>query len=67
MGISFFKVALLISYLRLFKGTSHTVYRRVVWIAMAAIVAGHLGCSLTLILACSPVSRSPTTRGVFGC
>lgn len=59
MGISFFKVALLISYLRLFKGTSHTVYRRVVWIAMVAIVAGHLGCSLTLILACSPVSRSP--------
>ncbi|GAB1321014.1 hypothetical protein MFIFM68171_11224 [Madurella fahalii] len=58
MGISFFKVALLISYLRLFKGTSHNAYRRVVWIAMVAIVAGHLGCALTLIFACSPVERS---------
>ncbi|KAL2017777.1 hypothetical protein VTK56DRAFT_1695 [Thermocarpiscus australiensis] len=58
MGISFFKVALLISYLRLFKGTTHTAYRRVVWIAMAAILAGHFGCSLTLILACSPVRKS---------
>lgn len=65
MGISFFKVALLISYLRLFKGTSHSVYRRVVWIAMVAIVAGHLGCSLTLILACNPVHKSwdPATPG----
>lgn len=57
MGISFFKVALLISYLRLFKGTSHIVYRRVIWIAMVAIVAGHLGCSLTLIFACNPVGQ----------
>lgn len=55
MGISFFKVALLVSYLRLFKGTNHTISRRVVWIAIVAIVAGHLGCSLTLILACTPV------------
>ena len=59
LGISFFKVALLISYLRLFKGTTHSVYRRVVWIAMVAIVAGHLGCALTLILACNPVSPCP--------
>ncbi len=73
LGISFFKVALLISYLRLFKGTTHSVYRRVVWIAMVAIVAGHLGCALTLILACNPVSAmSETPRSVlpgvrFGC
>ena len=60
LGISFFKVALLISYLRLFKGTSHVIYRRVVWISMAAIVAGHLGCALTLIFACTPVSRRPS-------
>ena len=46
----------MISYLRLFKGTTHSVYRRVVWISMVAIVAGHLGCALTLILACNPVS-----------
>ncbi|KAJ4287041.1 hypothetical protein N0V88_007806 [Collariella sp. IMI 366227] len=58
IGISFFKVALLISYLRLFKGTNHLGYRRVVWIAMVAIVAGHLGCALTLVLACTPVHKS---------
>ena len=62
MGISFFKVALLISYLRLFKGTNHSIYRMVVWISMAAIVIGHLGCSLTLILACQPVSCAVQDR-----
>ncbi|KAL2123697.1 hypothetical protein VTJ04DRAFT_62 [Mycothermus thermophilus] len=65
MGISFFKVALLISYLRLFKGTSHVIYRRIVWITMILVVAGHLGCALTLILACQPVHKSwePTVPG----
>lgn len=65
IGISFFKVALLISYLRLFKGTNHINYRRVVWVAIVAVVAGHLGCALTLILACSPVHKSwePSTPG----
>jgi len=65
MGISFFKVALLISYLRLFKGTNHTIYRRVVWMAIVFVIAGHLGCSLTLILACRPVHKSwdPKTPG----
>ncbi|KAK4131566.1 hypothetical protein BT67DRAFT_444614 [Trichocladium antarcticum] len=58
LGISFFKVALLISYQRLFKGTHHVIYRRVVWTAMVAVVAGHLGCALTLILACTPVKKS---------
>ncbi|KAH6612264.1 hypothetical protein B0J18DRAFT_77496 [Chaetomium sp. MPI-SDFR-AT-0129] len=58
VGISFFKVALLISYLRLFKGTSHVVYRRVVWITMALIFAAHLGCALSLIFACNPVNKS---------
>ncbi|OIW32845.1 hypothetical protein CONLIGDRAFT_676664 [Coniochaeta ligniaria NRRL 30616] len=65
MGISFFKVALLISYLRLFKGTNHTIYRRVVWVAIVFVLAGHLGCALTLILACQPVHKSwdPLTPG----
>ncbi|KAK4183983.1 hypothetical protein QBC35DRAFT_77093 [Podospora australis] len=58
MGISFFKIALLISYLRLFKGTNHLWYRRVVWFAMLFVVLGHLGCSLALILACKPISKS---------
>jgi hypothetical protein len=62
IGISFFKVALLISYLRLFKGTNHINYRRVVWVAIVAVVAGHLGCALTLILACTPVSPVQSSR-----
>ncbi|KAB5517546.1 hypothetical protein GE09DRAFT_1045320 [Coniochaeta sp. 2T2.1] len=65
LGISFFKVALLISYLRLFKGTHHVLYRRIVWIAIVFVLAGHLGCALTLILACRPVHKSwnPKTPG----
>ncbi|KAL8365329.1 hypothetical protein RB595_004234 [Gaeumannomyces hyphopodioides] len=58
MGISFFKVALLISYLRLFQGTSHRGYRAAVWITIVAVVLGHLGCSLSLVLACNPVYKS---------
>lgn len=65
LGISFFKIALLISYLRLFKGTNHTWYRRIVWITIFLVFAGHLGCSLTLIFACRPVHKSwnPLTPG----
>ncbi|KAL8398148.1 hypothetical protein RB596_005614 [Gaeumannomyces avenae] len=65
MGISFFKVALLISYLRLFQGTSHRGYRAAVWITIVAVVLGHLGCSLSLVLACDPVYKSwePLTPG----
>lgn len=58
MGISFFKVALLISYLRLFQGTSYRGYRATVWITIVAVVLGHLGCSLCLVLACNPVYKS---------
>ncbi|KAK4167793.1 hypothetical protein QBC43DRAFT_137156 [Cladorrhinum sp. PSN259] len=65
LGISFFKIALLISYLRLFKGTNHTWYRRIVWITIFLVFAGHLGCALTLIFACNPVQKSwnPTLTG----
>jgi len=55
LGISFFKIALLLSYLRLFEGTHEKVYRRAVWISVWAIFLGHLGCTLSLIFACSPV------------
>lgn len=36
-----------------------------VWVAIFFVVAGHLGCALTLILACRPVNKSwnPTTTG----
>lgn len=65
LGISFFKIALLISYLRLFKGTNEKIYRRVVLGTIVLIFLGHLGCSFSLIFACRPVSKSwnPLTPG----
>ncbi len=48
----------MISYLRLFEGTHERTYRRVVWIAVVAIFLGHLGCTLSLVFACNPVSKS---------
>jgi hypothetical protein len=56
IGISFFKISLLISYLRLFKGTNKKLYRKTVWAAIAFVFLGHLGCTLALIFACTPVS-----------
>lgn len=57
IGISFFKVALLISYLRLFDRTNvQRAYRRVVLAAIALIFLSHLGCAFALIFACDPVS-----------
>jgi len=58
LGISFFKVALLISYLRLFQGTSQRIYRRVVWITIGFIFLAHLGCTFALVFACKPVDKS---------
>ena len=58
LGISFFKIALLISYLRLLSGTDHKTYRIVVWITIALVFLAHLGCTLALVLACTPVSPS---------
>jgi hypothetical protein len=58
IGISFFKVALLISYLRLLQGTDHKVYRLVVWSTIALVFLAHLGCALSLVFACNPVNKS---------
>ncbi|KEY69900.1 hypothetical protein S7711_09002 [Stachybotrys chartarum IBT 7711] len=58
IGISFFKIALLLSYLSLLKGTDHKTYRLIVWITLGLVFAGHLGCSLSLLFACTPVERS---------
>ncbi|KAH7122025.1 hypothetical protein B0J13DRAFT_155884 [Dactylonectria estremocensis] len=58
VGISFFKIALLISYLRLLSGTDHCTYRGVVWFTIGAVFLSHLGCALCLILACKPVTKS---------
>jgi hypothetical protein len=57
MGISFFKIALLISYLRLLKGTAQKTYRLIVWITIILVFMSHVGCTLSLIFACDPVSN----------
>lgn len=58
VGISFFKIALLISYLRLLQGTDHKAYRIAVWVTIALIFLAHVGCALSLVFACSPVEKS---------
>ncbi|KAL7951634.1 hypothetical protein V8C42DRAFT_339559 [Trichoderma barbatum] len=65
VGISFFKIALLISYLRLLKGTDQKTYRMVVFVTILLVFLGHLGCALSLIFACHPVDKSwnPLTEG----
>ncbi|KAK2038392.1 ATP synthase F0 [Colletotrichum somersetense] len=58
LGISFFKIALLISYLRLLKGTDQKAYRLVVWSTIAVVFLAHLACAFSLIFACTPVDKS---------
>lgn len=59
MGISFFKIALCISYLRLLKRTDQRVYRMIVWTVITFIFLAHLGCTFSLMFACHPVGPSP--------
>ncbi|KAG9258351.1 uncharacterized protein F5Z01DRAFT_194163 [Emericellopsis atlantica] len=58
LGVSFFKMALLISYLRLLQGTSQFAYRLVVYTTIALVFLAHLGCAFSLIFACTPVAKS---------
>lgn len=58
IGISFFKIALLISYLRLLQGTDRKTYRIVVWVTITVVFLAHLGCALSLVFACTPVEKS---------
>lgn len=58
IGISFFKIALLISYLRLLQGTDHKIYRMTVWATIVVVFLAHLGCALSLVFACTPVEKS---------
>ncbi|KAG6032366.1 hypothetical protein E4U41_007229 [Claviceps citrina] len=58
VGISFFKIALLISYLRLLRGTDRKTYRITVSATIACVAMAHLGCALSLIFACRPVEKS---------
>lgn len=59
VGISFFKVALLISYLRLLRGTDKWLYRTAVWATMAFVLASHVSSALLLIFPCRPVWSEP--------
>ncbi|KAH8653786.1 integral membrane protein [Xylariales sp. PMI_506] len=58
LGISFFKISLLISYLSLVRGTHHTTYQIVIWISIALIGLGHLICMFLLIFNCDPIYKS---------
>ncbi|KAG6000315.1 hypothetical protein E4U21_005609 [Claviceps maximensis] len=58
LGISLFKIALLISYLRLLQGTDRKTYRMIVCATIAMVLLAHVGCALSLIFACSPVEKS---------
>jgi hypothetical protein len=66
IGISFFKVALLISYLRLLQGTTQRTYRAIVYVTMVLVFLAHLGCAFSLIFACTPV-RSPSSFCLSHC
>lgn len=57
-GVSLFKVALLVSYLRLLQATSKRNYRVLIWLAIVAVLIGHLGSAFALIFACKPVNFS---------
>ncbi|OAA79366.1 integral membrane protein [Akanthomyces lecanii RCEF 1005] len=58
VGISFFKIALLISYLRLLQGTDNRIYRMVVWGTIAFVFLNHFGSALALIFNCNPIDKS---------
>lgn len=58
LGVSFFKISLLLSYLRLIQDTDQRTYEITVWFAITVIFIGHLGSSLALVFACKPVSFS---------
>lgn len=53
-GITGFKVALCLSYLRILN-KSNKAYRKFVWVVLITCVLGHLGGTLVLIFQCKPV------------
>ncbi|KFZ11174.1 hypothetical protein V501_04875 [Pseudogymnoascus sp. VKM F-4519 (FW-2642)] len=63
-GITGFKVALCLSYLRILN-KSNKAYRKFVWVVLITCVLGHLGGTLVLIFQCKPVRKSwlPKTPG----
>ncbi|EGD86283.2 hypothetical protein H112_07214 [Trichophyton rubrum D6] len=64
-GITGFKVALCIAYLRIIRHSSEKSYRHVVWGIMIFTVLSHVAGTLVLFFQCSPVHKSwrPLTPG----
>ena len=64
-GITGFKVALCIAYLRISQHSSLYIYRTFIWCLMAFAILSHLAGTLVLIFQCHPVQKSwlPTTPG----
>ncbi len=63
-GITGFKVALCLSYLRIL--SQHTLnYRKIVWVVLVTCALSHLAGTLVLIFQCKPVQKSwlPRTEG----
>lgn len=63
LGISFFKIALLISYLRLLRGTDRKAYRMAIWLTIVFVSCSHLSTALLLLFSCNPVWRAPGSAG----
>ncbi|KAG0645307.1 hypothetical protein D0Z07_8940 [Hyphodiscus hymeniophilus] len=63
-GITGFKVALCISYIRILRQTN-TLYKKIVWAIMISCVTLHLAGTLVLIFQCTPMRKSwkPLTPG----
>ncbi|KAM3446804.1 hypothetical protein NHJ6243_010207, partial [Beauveria neobassiana] len=49
IGISFFKIALLIGYLRLLQGTSNKAYRGAIWCTIAFVSVSHVGSAMSFV------------------
>ncbi|OAL71792.1 integral membrane protein [Trichophyton violaceum] len=64
-GITGFKVALCIAYLRIIRHSSEKSYRHVVWGIMIFTILSHVAGTLVLFFQCSPVHKSwrPLTPG----
>ncbi|KAM3553471.1 hypothetical protein ARSEF4850_006904, partial [Beauveria asiatica] len=58
IGISFFKISLLIGYLRLLQGTSNKAYRGAIWCTVAFVSVSHVGSAMSLLFACQPIEKS---------
>ncbi|KAM3477664.1 hypothetical protein MY8738_006315 [Beauveria namnaoensis] len=49
ISISFFKIALLIGYLRLLQGTSNKAYRGAIWCTIAFVSVSHVGSAMSFV------------------